>query len=155
MCATLIGLGDEEKRATLRKRHDSRNGDLLEDNHGYAIIVAMADRSWSVRDWDTAFFGVHIGEATLDSVTELDDISGWAAAEGLDCVYVRSDGRDVAAITAAIRCGAVLVDLRLTMASEELAGDAQAAVRAADERDRPWLRRAAAELAGVSRFSRD
>jgi GNAT superfamily N-acetyltransferase len=115
----------------------------------------MADRSWGVRDWDTAFFGARIGEATLESIRELDDISSWAAAERLDCVYVRSDGRDVAAITAAIRHGAVLVDLRLTMAAAELVGDARAPVRAADDRDRTWLRTAAAELAKASRFSRD
>ena len=115
----------------------------------------MAGGSWRVRAWDTELFGLRIGEAPVISISELDDVSAWALEEDIDCVYLRVDAANLAVVAAAVRHGAELVDLRVVMESTQLTGDARAAVQPAGERDRSWLHRASAELARVSRFSRD
>jgi GNAT superfamily N-acetyltransferase len=115
----------------------------------------MAGGNWSVRAWDTEFFGARIAEAPIERVSHLDDVSAWAAAEDVDCVYLRVDGADLVSVVEAVRRGAALVDLRLMMQSAELIGEPSAAIRPAAERDRDWLHQASAELARFSRFSRD
>jgi dTDP-4-amino-4,6-dideoxy-D-galactose acyltransferase len=108
------------------------------------------------RPWDSTFFGVRIVEAHLRDGS-LDEVVAGAAEAGGECLYLFIDADDLAAIEAAVRCGARLVDLRVELAGRlSVAADDDAV---STQRATPALREAllpqARELASESRFARD
>jgi ribosomal protein S18 acetylase RimI-like enzyme len=108
------------------------------------------------RPWDSTFFGARIFEAHLGA-DSVEDVVAEAAAAGAECLYLFVDAGNLAAVEAAVRRGAHLVDLRVELAGtmNHQADAALAATRGATPADRRVLLPQAHELAVESRFWRD
>jgi dTDP-4-amino-4,6-dideoxy-D-galactose acyltransferase len=102
--------------------------------------------------WDSEFFGAQIGRAEVDGDLErvIDETRGAA----VDCVYLVMPGIALDAASEAIRRGAVLTDLRLSLECDEPAR-AKSPKRLATAVDASIVEGLAVRLAAFSRFSRD
>jgi GNAT superfamily N-acetyltransferase len=103
--------------------------------------------------WDSEFFGVSIATSRLVD-DGFDHVRAEAAAQGIDCLYVFVPDARPAAVAAAVRGGAQLVDLRLRLdlrGSVRMPSGVRTARTDETERLRPFARR----LATSSRFSSD
>ena len=104
--------------------------------------------------WDSDFFGVSIARADIE-VAELDSVLEEARSEGFDLVYLTAPGARVDAVTAAVRRGGRLVDIRAQLEAGELAPALDARARIATVADREGVERAAVALSSWSRFAND
>ena len=84
---------------------------------GAVAATAVAAAGCQLLDWDSAFFGLRIGRATL---ARLDDESlaavlDWCRAQAIDCLYFLAGAEDSETIRLAESGGFRLVDIRLTL----------------------------------------
>jgi ribosomal protein S18 acetylase RimI-like enzyme len=105
-------------------------------------------------DWDSAFFGLEVGRVR-DGVRDLPAAAAEAREAGLDCVYCLLPGADAEAQWAAQEAGFRVVDVRVELAADGLAGGADAGAVAATADDRPWLLDLARARFTASRFFAD
>jgi GNAT superfamily N-acetyltransferase len=104
--------------------------------------------------WDSDFFGVSIARADVE-VPELDSVLEQARSDGVELVYLTAPATRVEAVTAAVRRGARLVDVRTELDVSELAPAPDARARIATVADRDGVERDAVALSSRSRFAND
>jgi dTDP-4-amino-4,6-dideoxy-D-galactose acyltransferase len=107
-------------------------------------------------EWDTNFFGIPIGRATVDDPRDLQTALDTARDRSVRCLYVVVPGAKTTPLAAAIDAGGVLTALRLELEYAGPPPPAQAnGVRRALADDAAHVERLAAALAPTSRFARD
>lgn len=81
-----------------------------------AGVLDVSAAGWSLRDWDSGFFGVRIGQVE-SSCTPSRVAAAVRDAEtaGVDCLYFLVDAADPEMVRAAEANGFALVDVRLTL----------------------------------------
>jgi GNAT superfamily N-acetyltransferase len=104
--------------------------------------------------WDSDFFGVSIARADAE-VPELDSVLEKARSEGIELVYLTAPAMSVHAVTAAVRRGGRVVDIRAELDVSELAPAPDARARIATVADRDGVERDAVTLSSRSRFAKD
>ena len=129
--------------ATNRVYHD-RRPDATRSSRLPAEPLALMTSAvpGRVLEWDSAFFGISIGQLDTHRLTvaEADAAVAWARGEGLGCLYFLADSDDAQTVRAAESHGFALVDVRVTLRrNAEVTGPADPRIRAAREDDIPAL----------------
>ncbi len=98
-------------------------------------------RSVETLEWDSAFFGIRIGQVILSSATPEDLAEAVEAADraGIECLYWLVGCEDRLSPRAAQTCGFFLVDVRLTF-ERALIGTSLDSLPSATEPDGPPVR---------------
>jgi ribosomal protein S18 acetylase RimI-like enzyme len=104
--------------------------------------------------WDSDFFGVSIARADVEG-PELDSVLEQARSDGIELVYLTAPAMRVDAVTAAVRRGGRLVDIRTQLEAGELTPALDARARIATVADRDGVERVAVALSSWSRFAND
>jgi ribosomal protein S18 acetylase RimI-like enzyme len=116
--------------------------------------------SWTPRPWDSAFFGVSIGQITPhpQAAAELAETLRAAEQASIDCLYLLAEADDAEIIRAADANGFALVDVRLTLECEvgaALLPEPSASMRLACPADLPQLTALARVSHRNTRFHQD
>jgi dTDP-4-amino-4,6-dideoxy-D-galactose acyltransferase len=112
-------------------------------------------------DWDSAFFGVPVGQAQAETSADVEATEAWAEREGIRCVYLLVAADRLDATQAAETRGYFLTGVHLTclrpapLNGPAAAGDGVVGIRAARSSDIPALERIAAKVHGDTRFYAD
>jgi dTDP-4-amino-4,6-dideoxy-D-galactose acyltransferase len=108
-------------------------------------------------DWDSAFWGVRVGRAEGNVLSEKRwaELDAWARAHGVDCLYFLATADDPGTIGVAQKAGFDLVDVRIELAQPSTRSDRVARVRAYRSADLPVLREIARRSHRNTRFYAD
>jgi dTDP-4-amino-4,6-dideoxy-D-galactose acyltransferase len=109
-------------------------------------------------DWDSAHFGLRIGQVTEGRFDEplAREAADWANFSAIDCMYLRLDEGDAASIRHAGNSGWRFVDTRVTLRAElREAVRGSADLREARDEDIPYLKQLARRSHTKSRFYAD
>lgn len=106
-------------------------------------------------DWDSQFFGYHIGRVDADrlSLDVLAHIEAWCAAEGNECLYFLADAAHAPTAWLAHKGGFIYVDTRVTLSTALAAPiEMPESIRLAVPADSDPLKRIAGSSHRDSRF---
>jgi dTDP-4-amino-4,6-dideoxy-D-galactose acyltransferase len=122
------------------------------------VMELTARSSFRLLDWDSAHFGINIGQVLpVNGDEELfNDALTWADRLSLDCMYLLVDSTDPTTVRRAAEFGWRVVDVRLTLGIElPRAATSRRAIRLANPGDIPQLKRLAISSHKDSRFYAD
>jgi ribosomal protein S18 acetylase RimI-like enzyme len=123
--------------------------------------MTIAPGSGRRLDWDSAFFGVPIGQAQAATPADVEATEAWAEREGIRCMYLLVAGDRLQATQAAETRGFFLTGVRMTCSrlapldGAALPSDDVLAIRAARPSDIPVLEQIAAKSHMDTRFYAD